>query len=474
MSIISLKDSLAIHAHALCNITALNNEFAKIKTKEVKALKLSNCQAYELLAKFAGFNSFNGLKAQSSDDLVVTIKPTLQILRKHISEVFGERTKIHTLLESRIFEYLTCQNFQLHPIYHEDFAYSFAYTKPCSWHSASRSLLELNFVDGFTPDFMQGFTLSMLYSANILSLYAPPNESPDVFEELALSGGLENSVVAFRNAPNYLSKKIAQHSNAVGFHILHHFDTKSFSYKRGVMFYMAKALGVVPIVKDTSNGKLLSVMTVRDGELESIHKEIYKEAAKAVMGHSANPAYQRISDFNNSDVGVLPNFNVDKKMFLSILNNFYKLTAYFDEDTWVALDACPENVPAVFWNEYAVSYMNAFLDYMVMFFDINVLNKRINIKNIYINKAGMFVYKSEGNIEVKHPKTKEHISLSANDFSLFMNALISQSMLIRKMDVTIFSQYMSFALREIATQALNSGKGVDDAPTLLKAFKSLF
>lgn len=434
----TLKESVSLHAHALCNIVALVNAYFSQESHVVgtKSKKLSNSQALELVAKIAGKNTYKGLLTEIQD--TETVKPHFELkdCKGGLDELFDTRDNYHMTLITAIEDYLYLLNGVLHPLDKQGLAYKMAvavaYTKVCPWHSIATVFLQENLFNPInTPnhELSLAWNLPMLFMANKLCAFVNEYDTVESFEERVEEEELQE-VNHLKNAPKDLYDAIKLGTSVMDNHLFVYYQD-FVMVKRSVPYYIAAKHGGNKALPLPVNFK--KRLTKDDKAQVEMLESMY-----SYMLHNGFENYDDPSPFFHPCKTNFPVYIFDQQsgkrkansLFLSMIKQTSHLSSRMTNDvteSWRYICESLNNLPKAIWDDCVVNRHVAVMDYIRLFFTHNadVEHVRLNFKDFYINEAGLYKYDGAKKVPFYHPKTGEHYTLSANEFSLFLNCFIS-------------------------------------------------
>lgn len=440
---------LSTHAKAICNLVSFNNAYSKVILGDSNYAKITQNKALEFIANAVGYNTYKGL-LEEFDQTVFHIQgkklfgPIIKVseseYEKSFIKHFGD-THLNPVLfnlSNLLYQYLRLAN-DLSTETDPTTFFGLAFMKFGHWNDVAKAYLNLNAPSGL--NFKSKEVFALLSTANALSIMT--SGITDLEELMDLE---DQSFIA--NNPKEYKSEVSKALSVLTFQCFAVLsDRQHILLKRDVEYYTALAL----------NDEQIQPNFIKSIEFEQSKKdkEMFKFTNMLInyMGQHAIA----IEIINETLIDKFhPHIPFDHRAYGQMALQLKLLNGCTTLEDWLCMNVRPSHITPMVWSSYIVDYYNYMMDEFKSYFMNHVENERYNIKNIYFNDSGLLMYKSETKFQLRDGN-----SISANDFCLVANVVISRSC-ARLSKGSTFGRYMMYYTYFLFRECKNRNKGVDN------------
>lgn len=440
---------LSTHAKAICNLVSLNNAYSKVILGDSHYAKITQNKALEFIANAVGYNTYKGL-LEKFDQTVFNIRgnkvfaPIIDVSQPAFDHAFtkhfGDKNLNAVLnnLSDLIYQYLHIAN-DLSTETDPTTFFGLAFMQFGHWNDVAKAYLNLNAPSGLNFKSKQVFAL--LSTANALSIMTNGVGEPEELMDLE-----DQSFIA--NNPKEYKSEVAKALSVLTFQCFAVLSDKQHIYlKRDVEYYTALALNDEQIQPNYI--KPISVeQSKKDKEMFKFTNDLINYMGQPAIAHEITTE-TLIEKFH-------PHIPFEHKVYGQMALQLKLLNGCTTLQDWLCMNVRPTNIEPMVWSSYIVDYYNFMMDEFKSYFLNHVENERYNIKNIYFNDAGLLMYKSDTKFQLHDGN-----SISANDFCLVANVVISRSC-ARLSKGSTFGRYMMYYTYFLFRECKKRNEGVDN------------
>lgn len=434
----------SVQAQAICNLVSLNNAFSAIMLKSASYVKITHSQALEFLSNTQGHKSYTAFKLAFNANTTPVFNFSTKNLSKSFERVFGaiESTESHKNLYTLLQTFFSTYNPNTDK-YEPHLYYGLGFITIARWNKVTKAYLDLNLPDN--TKFNNKLVFSLLITANNLSHttqeVAELNEldefEPDFDQIFNLKAIKDNEYVT--TTSNLLSGEIVtSHS------VQHTYIKRNVNFYTAIHFNDPRTKPEYFIDKNTYQTENdLAIKSVADKSNQSKTHQAYLKA-------NIRPHLPESS-------GWFESVSVGTSEFDLIIQNFPNLTHCTIDEDWTAMTLKPNGISTRIWSDNAVDYYNQMMDAFKYYFQDQVENAHYDIRKVYINSSGLIMY-HEPNLKFK---TKIGVTISANDFCIVANVVLSRK-IAPYIPYSTFGQYMLFFTYMLMRNLQGLSVGIDN------------